>query len=249
MMQISYIVKQLLIVNILFFVATLFVPVATNYLALFYFETSAFKPWQPLTHLFMHGGWMHLVFNMFALYSFGTTLEYIWGGKKFLIFYILCGLGASVLHTLVSYYNFHQGLDVLQLNGFSKQQVIDVLENGMYVPSWLEFISKEQFVEMMQSYTVPVVGASGAIYGLLVAFAYMFPNAELSLMFLPIPVKAKYFVPVILGLDLYLGFSGKALFGTATGIAHFAHIGGALVGFLLMIFWKKNQFKANDWNS
>ena len=213
MMNITPTVKQLLIINILMFVGTIFVPQAKNILALFYFENPMFKFWQPITHMFLHHGFMHLFFNMFALYSFGSTLEHFWGGKKFLYFYIACGLGAAFLYTAVNYYDFN-------------------------------------FVGNSQVFSSVAVGASGAVYGLLVAFAFMFPNAELALMFIPVPIKAKYFVPGIVALDLFLGFKGDSIFGSGgTGIAHFAHVGGAAVGYLLMKSWKDNQFNKNRWDT
>jgi membrane associated rhomboid family serine protease len=206
-------VKQLLILNILFFIGAQFVPQATDLLALHYFESDKFKLWQPISHMFMHGGLMHIFFNMFALVSFGSALEHFWGPKKFLFFYFSCGIGAALIHSGINYYYFHDGLNT--------------------------------FENMIGALT-PTVGASGAIYGLLVAFAFMFPNAELALLFIPVPIKAKYFVPGIVLLDLFSGVTGYSIFGG--GIAHFAHVGGALFGFLMMWYWKKNQFSKNRWD-
>lgn len=248
MMNMTETVKQLIIINVIFFVGAQFVPAAQDFLALFYFENTSFKVWQPITHMFMHGGLMHILFNMFALYSFGSALEHFWGGKKFLFFYISCGLGSALLHTAVNYFSFHDGLNFLIENGFQKQEVISVLAEGKFDTRWQESMGNTNFTSFLQSYLVPVVGASGAIYGLLVAFAFMFPNAELALMFIPVPIKAKYFVPGLLLIDLFLGVSGKSIFGGSSGIAHFAHIGGALVGFIMMSYWKKNQFNDNRWN-
>ncbi len=249
-MQITETVKQLLIINVIFFLGAQFVPAMDGYLALYYFENPSFQYWQPLTHMFMHGGWMHLFFNMFALYSFGSTLEQFWGSKKFLFFYISCGLGAAVLHSGVNYYLVHDGVNTLVANGFQKEEIFAVLNQGrgMYSPAWAQFLSPSALENMIMSYSVPAVGASGAIYGLLVAFAFMFPNAELALMFIPVPIKAKYFVPGILVMDLYMGLNGGSIFGGSTGIAHFAHIGGAVVGFLMLWYWKKNQFEQNRWD-
>ena len=117
---------------------------------------------------------------------------------------------------------------------------------GKYDSRWTELLSKSNFESFISAFATPAVGASGAIYGILVAFAFMFPDAELALMFIPIPIKAKYFVPVIVGLDLFSGVTGFSVFGG--GIAHFAHVGGALFGFLMVWYWKKNQFNANRWN-
>jgi len=183
-----------------------------QYLSLFYFESEYFRFWQPFTHMFMHGDVMHILFNMFALVSFGSALEHFWGGKRFLFFYIACGLGAAILHTAINYYNIN------------------------YIPG------KEGLMN------VPAVGASGAIYGLLVAFAFMFPMAELMMIFLPIPIKAKYFVPIIVGLDLFSGTTGFSIFSGGGNIAHFAHVGGALTGFVLMMLWRNNKFKHTRWN-
>lgn len=250
MMPITNVVKQLLIINVILFGASFFVPVLTDYFALFYFETPMFQIWQPLTHMFMHASIGHIFFNMFALYSFGSTLEHIWGGKKFLFFYISCGLGAAVLHTAVNYYQVTSAVDVLVANGFTQDSVYQVLNSGrfMYNPEWAHFLSQSQIEQMLVGFGSYAVGASGAIYGLLVAFAYLFPNAELALMFIPIPIKAKFFVPVILLIDLYSGFSGSSIFGTSTGVAHFAHLGGALMGFVMVLIWKKNQFNNMRWD-
>lgn len=257
MMNVTETVKQLLIINILFFIGSQFVPVSYEYLALHYFESQKFHIWQPITHLFMHAGLFdslgvlhpenisHIAFNMFALYSFGSALEHFWGGKKFLFFYISCGLGAALIYSVVNYYQLHQVINVLVENGKNKSEVLNILYSGQYLTNWEEFISIKSLTNI---YAGTAVGASGAIYGLLVAFAFMFPNAELALLFLPIPIKAKYFVPVILLFDLYSGLNGNSIFGTSTGIAHFAHLGGALFGFIMMWYWKKNQFNANRWN-
>ncbi|ESU26384.1 rhomboid family protein [Flavobacterium limnosediminis JC2902] len=227
---------------------SLLVPATVDFLSLFYFESPNFKVWQPITHMFMHGGLMHIFFNMFALYSFGSALEHFWGGKKFLFFYISCGLGSALLHTAVNYYNFHEGLNLLMENGFQKEEILRILAEGKFDTRWEETIGASNFTEFLQSYIVPVVGASGAIYGLLVAFAFMFPDAGLALIFVPVPIKAKYFVPGLLLLDLFLGLKGNSIFGGGTGVAHFAHIGGAIIGFIMMSYWKKNQFNNNRWN-
>jgi membrane associated rhomboid family serine protease len=248
MMNITPVVKQLLIINILFFICSYFVPAANELLALHYFESPAFQPWQPITHMFMHGNIMHIAFNMFALYSFGSMLEHFWGGKKFIFFYISCGLGAAVLHTLVNYLQYHHGLTLLQEAGVSQDMIKAILTEGRYNEDILGIIPKSRLEDMFFAYNSPVVGASGAIYGLLVAFAFMFPNTELMLMFIPVPIKAKYFVPGLLCIDLVLGVGGNSLFGGGDGIAHFAHIGGALIGFLMMWYWKKDQFNQNRWN-
>lgn len=248
-MQITPTVKQLLIINILFFIGSEMVgEQAYNVLSLFFFENDKFQFWQPLSHMFMHGGIMHIVFNMFALYSFGSALEHFWGGKKFLFFYISCGLGSAILHTLVNYLMFHHGLNALIEAGFKPDEIYSLLNQQQMDTRWIETLGNDGLQNFTSAFAAPAVGASGAIYGLLVAFAFMVPNAELALMFLPIPIKAKYFVPGLLCLDLFLGLKGNSIFGGGTGIAHFAHIGGALVGFFMMWYWKKDQFRNNRWN-
>jgi membrane associated rhomboid family serine protease len=252
MMNITPTVKQLLIMNVLFYIGSMFVgEPAYRLLSMYFFESPDFHFWQIFTHMFMHAplpNIMHIAFNMFALYSFGSALEHFWGGKKFVFFYISCGLGAALLHTGVNYYFFENGINTLVANGFQKMEILKILSEGKYDNRWQEVLTVSDFQSFMGAYLGNVVGASGAIYGLLVAFAFMFPNAELALMFIPIPVKAKYFVPVLLLIDLYLGVSGGSLFGGSSGIAHFAHLGGALVGFLMMWYWKKNQFNSNRWD-
>lgn len=250
MMNITPVVKQLLIINVIFFIGTELVgPVTYDLLAMYYFENPKFEFWQVISHMFMHGGIMHIAFNMFALYSFGSALENMWGGKKFLFFYISCGLGSAALHTLVNYFVFDSAAQILISNGFSRDIIISTLAEGKYGVRWADYLSPAQMQSLIDSFRVPVVGASGAIYGLLVAFAFMFPNAKLALMFIPVPIKAKYFVAGILALDLFLGLKGDSIFGGGgTGVAHFAHIGGALIGFIMMYFWKNDQFDKHRWN-
>ena len=247
MRNVTETVKQLIIINILFFVGTLALgDIAYKYLALYFPENLSFQYWQPITHMFMHGGLMHIFFNMFALYSFGSALESVWGSKKFLFFYVSCGLGAALLHTAVNYYYFQDGLNTLMAQGFSKAEILAVL-NGKNNQQIIALLNSADMLNFVSAYVGTAVGASGAIYGTIVAFAFMFPNAELALMFIPVPIKAKYFVPGIVLVDLYLGISGKSIFGGG-GIAHFAHVGGALFGFIIMWYWKKNQFNQNRWN-
>ena len=237
-------VKHLLIINILFFVATqLYGDQMYAWFSLWYPENPNFEWWQIFTHMFMHGNFMHILFNMYALYAFGTPLERMWGRNKFLFFYFSAGLGAALLHTGVNYYLFNDGLQALPDSGIGKTELMQIITDGKYSPSWETVIGPDKVDSFLSAFSTPAVGASGAIYGILVAFAFTFSEAELMLIFLPIPIKAKYFVPLLILGDLFFGFTG-----TATGIAHFAHIGGALFGFLMMWYWKKNQFNNNRWN-
>lgn len=249
MMNMTPVVKQLLIINIIFFIGCEVVPAAQHFFVLFFPENPGFQIWQPITHMFMHGNLLHIAFNMFALYSFGSMLEHFWGAKKFLFFYISCGLGAALLNFAVNYYYYQEALNILISSGYPKGDILQVISEGKIVIKWKEILTVSQLDNFVNAYGGVVLGASGAIYGLLTAFAFMFPNAELALMFIPVPIKAKYFVPGILAVDLFLGFKGSSLFGSGgTGIAHFAHVGGALTGFLMMWYWKKNQFNNNRWN-
>jgi membrane associated rhomboid family serine protease len=250
MMNITPVVKQLLIINVIFFIGSQ-IPNTHAYelFSEYYFENDKFQYWQPITSMFMHANVMHIFFNMFALYSFGSALEHFWGGKKFLFFYISCGLGAAILHGLVNYLQFHNGLDILIQSGEKKEYIYDLLNKGKFDLNWPQVLGQSALDVFAGSFASPALGASGAVYGLLAAFAFMFPKAELGFMFIPVPIKAKYFVPAILMLDLILGLRGSSLFGAgSTGIAHFAHIGGALTGFIMMWYWKKNQFTKNRWN-
>lgn len=269
-MRMTETVKQLLIINIIFYIGSYFVATAYPLFSLYYPENNNFRAWQPLTSMFMHApmpNLMHIVFNMFALVSFGSALEHFWGAKKFIFFYISCGLGAALLHLGVSYFQIHSILDELSVLNLSAAD-LKILLNADYraifgsdgqmmagnVKTILENAkcSQEQFdllITAVQEFQTPSLGASGAIYGLLTAFAFMFPNAELALLFIPVPIKAKYFVPGILAIDLFLGFKGSSIFGSGgTGVAHFAHIGGALFGFIMMWYWKKNSFNKNRWD-
>jgi membrane associated rhomboid family serine protease len=249
MRNVTETVKQLIIINLLFFIGTQIVgEVAYKILALHFPDNVDFQFWQPISHMFMHGGFMHILFNMFALYSFGSALEHFWGSHKFLFFYISCGLGAALLHTGINYYYFNEGINTITATGMPREEILKVLAEGNINTRWQEMMTASQFQNFIGAYAGTVVGASGAIYGIIVAFAFMFPNAELALIFLPVPIKAKYFVPGLVLVDLYLGVSGQSIFGGGGGIAHFAHVGGALFGFLIMWYWKKNQFNSNRWN-
>jgi len=251
-MRMTETVKQLLIINIIFYVGSQFVATAYPMFSLYYPESNNFRIWQPITSMFMHApmpNLMHIVFNMFALVSFGSALEHFWGAKKFLFFYISCGLGAVLVHTGVNYYQYHHVLALLQEAKVPHDVIITILKEGKYNNSLLETVPLSTLESMYHAYSTPVVGASGAIYGLLIAFTFMFPNAELALMFIPIPIKAKYFVPIYMLLyDGFFGFFGNSFFGMGDDVAHFAHLGGAITGFIMMWYWKKNQFNKNRWN-
>lgn len=241
-------VKVLIIVNVLFFIGTLLSPdLSYKLFALYYVESENFHFWQLLTHMFMHGGFMHILFNMFALYMFGSPLEMRWGRNKFLFFYFSAGLGAAFIHLLVIYLQVHNGTDAMLAAGWNMNEVTNFLTTGQGGSNAiLDVMSQDKLNSIYTAYNTSAVGASGAIYGILVAFGLMFPNAELMLIFLPIPVKAKYFIPGLLLLDLFSGLTGVSLFGG--NIANWAHLGGALFGFIMAFYWKKNSFNDHRWN-
>ena len=264
-------IKHLLIINVIFFFAkNQFGDALYDLFALHYFQNPLFEIWQPLTHMFMHGGFQHLLFNMFALFMFGTAVERVFGQRKFLIFYISSGLGAVALTFAVYYIQIYPLLSELQSLGFSFDFIkevtrLDILSDRMfrgeilasklepvlssygYSMSQLNGDSFRMLFDLIVSSNGSMVGASGAIMGVLVAFGMLNPNAELMMFLLPIPIKAKYFIPGIIALDLFSAFTGVSIF-SPSNTAYIAHIGGALTGFLLMYFWKKNQFDKFRWN-
>ncbi|UJH92113.1 rhomboid family intramembrane serine protease [Antarcticibacterium sp. 1MA-6-2] len=240
-------VKVLLIVNVIFFIGTLMVGESTYRLfSLFFFQNDNFGFWQIITHMFMHGSFMHILFNMYALWAFGSPIEQMLGKNKFLFFYFSCGIGAAIIHSLVNYFHVQSGVNTLLEAGMTPGGIQQLLETGEYSTAILQSVSKDTLTSMYTAFNTPAVGASGAIYGILVAFGMLFPNVELFLLFVPIPIKAKIFIPILIAIDLFSGFTGYSLFGG--GIAHFAHVGGALFGFIMMWYWKKNQFNQNRWD-
>lgn len=246
--RITETVKILIIINVLFFVGKLAMPdLADRLFSLYYFENPNFNFWQPITHMFMHGDFGHILFNMFGLWMFGSPLEMQWGRNKFLFFYFSAGLGAALIHTLVNYYHFQAGFETLLSVGASENEIWDLVNNTLKEGSYRNLNELgNQAQNFFTSFNTPALGASGAIYGVLVAFGLMYPNMELMLIFLPIPIKAKYFIPVLILIDLFSGITGFSLFGQ--GIAHWAHIGGALFGFIMAYYWKKNSFNHKRWN-
>ena len=236
MNRITPVVKNLLIINVIFFIAKmLFADLHPEYyLGAFYFNSSLFQVWQPITYMFMHANYMHIFFNMFALYSFGSILEAHWGPKRFIKFYLITGLGALALQWGV------QAFEVYQITGsaFNPDAVTVDFATEM-VKLNLNGLTAQDGRTLMDIYSTPMVGASGAIFGLLVAFAMLYPNLEMYIMFIPVPVKAKYIIPVYIVIELVLGvgrFEGDS-------VAHFAHLGGALIGFILVRIWRnKNTY-------
>ena len=239
------IVKQLIIINVLFFLGSMSLGnAAYDLLALHYPQNPKFAPWQVVTHMFMHGSINHILFNMFGLWMFGGTLAQMWGRNKFLFFYLSTGLGAAALQLGINYFQISTIMGQLVEAGYSATALTETLQSGQYNTAWSNVISQAELSQLLTSFNMSMVGASGALYGILVAFAFLFPNTELMIIFLPIPIKAKYFVPILLASDLFFGFSSYSL----GPIAHFAHLGGAVTGFIMMWYWKKQEFNNNRWD-
>jgi membrane associated rhomboid family serine protease len=215
-------------------------------LGLYLPENEDFRLWQFFTSMFMHGNLGHLLMNMVGLLMFGEVLERMWGARRFLLFYLLTGLGAGLIYTAVTSWEVHAAITQLVEQGFNEEAI----RQGLNIPNpnaalmtmiqrtsaVVDATSGQALADVYLMFNSPVVGASGAIYGILTAFGLLFPNAKLALIFLPVPVAAKYFIPGLLLMDLFSGVTGVSIFGG--GIAHFAHLGGALIGFCLMLYWK-----------
>ena len=198
--NITPITKNIIILNVIVFILAMLIPQLNTYLAAYYPTSPNFKSWQIITHMFMHGGFMHIAFNMLTLASFGPLLERFLGEKKYILLYFLSGLGAYALNSLWIYY---------------------------------EMIAEEQFIN------VAMLGASGAIFGVVAAFTALYPNAEMMIMFIPFPIKAKILLPIVIVGSIYLGINNVG------GVAHFAHIGGAIVGYILIKIWGRNRYRIN----
>lgn len=240
MNRMSRAVTVLLIVNIVMFIVDRLLPKGGEQLlvlgALWYPTNPHFGAWQIVSYMFLHGGVGHIFFNMFALVSFGKILEQEWGTARFLFFYFLCGVGAALIQTGINWYEFQEIHRRVVAAGITPSAISSLFTTGSgELPA--DAAVRATLIELYGIYARPTIGASGAIYGLLVAFGFLHPNAKLSLLFVPVPVAAKYFIPGLLLLDLLAGVTGFSLFGGS--IAHFAHIGGAAIGFLLMLLWRK----------
>jgi membrane associated rhomboid family serine protease len=257
--QIPPVVKNLIIINVLLLLATYVLKNMDinleDYLGLHYPASEKFRLHQVFTHMFMHGGLTHLFFNMFALWMFGRVLESVWGPKRFLFYYLVTGIGAAALHTFVNYLSISSMQQAIEaytntpapelLDSFVKKhlanaspQVIDFINSWYNSPSDSSFAAEGQNLMkriLELNMDIPTVGASGAVFGILLAFGMLFPNTQLMLLFPPIPIKAKYFVIGYGAIELYLGITQPG-----SNIAHFAHLGGMLFGFFLIKYWNKN---------
>lgn len=214
-------------------------------LALHFPYQADFHLWQFLSHMFMHGNVTHIAFNMFGVYTFGSLLEQVWGTKRFLVFYLVAGLGAGLIYTGVNVYEFGTFIDYLSVHNVSTESIQSFLATRSPSAELSSRLTIDELVTFYSIYNGSMLGASGALYGILVAFAVLFPNGKIMLIFLPVPIKAKFFVPAIVGFDLFSELTGFSIFGG--GIAHTAHIGGALIGFILMMYWKKDLPKIPEY--
>jgi membrane associated rhomboid family serine protease len=215
------VVKNILIINVLAFVAQMTFENnpnirLENWFALHDVHSIYFKPHQLVTYMFLHGGFSHIFFNMFAVWMFGRTLENVWGSKRFLIFYLVTGIGAGLLHLLVLYFEMEPIMEIYRTLPPDRQ--IALVDDPMF------------------KVNVATVGASGAVFGCLAAFGYLFPNSMIYIYFL-LPMKAKWFVLLYAGMELYLSIRNSA----GDNVAHFAHLGGAITGFILVFFWNKRN--------
>lgn len=218
------VIKNLLIINVLVFIAQISASHGTgeltfieNTFALHTWQSPLFKPWQFITYLFLHGSFEHIFFNMFALWTFGSVLESLWGPKRFILFYLACGMGAALCHMIVLYFEMQPVAEFFKSLPYEQQQ--QILSNPNF-----------KLYE-------PTLGASGAIFGCLAAFGYLFPNTVLYLMFIPIPLKAKWVVIGYIAIEIFLALQNSA----GDNVAHFAHLGGAIFGLALVYFWNKNN--------
>jgi len=206
-------------------------------LKLYFFENPQFSAHQLISHMFMHGGVNHLLMNMLGVWMFGSALERVWRTKRFVIYYLVCGVGAALFYLAINSFQYNSAINEVLNQGVDKTSLLSALQEGKYLSQFDE--SKAALI-----YLTTLVGASGALYGLLLGFAWYFPNHKIMLIFLPFPIAAKYFVPALLGIDLLSGVTGFSIFGQ--NIAHFAHIGGAITGFILLnTFYKKRRVQAS----
>lgn len=258
MSSIPPVVKNLIIINVLLLLATYMLQNAgidlVAHLGMHYPASEKFRLHQIITHMFMHGGLTHLFFNMFALFMFGRVLESVWGSQRFLLYYFVTGLGAIALHTFVNFLEFNSIQNTIE--AFRNTPSPEILDQFVrrnlpqasvqvrdFIHSWYNDPSNSSYaaegIKLMErikqlKVDIPTVGASGAVFGVLLAFGMLFPNTQLMLLFPPIPIRAKYFVIGYGLIELYLGFSKPG-----SNIAHFAHLGGMLFGYLLIKYWNK----------
>ncbi|MEA1873653.1 MAG: rhomboid family intramembrane serine protease [Bacteroidota bacterium] len=242
-LNLTPVVQNLVIINVVmlilsFLAESLFAINLNEKLGMFYLGSDHFNPMQIVTHMFMHGGLGHLFFNMYALVLFGTVLEQTWGGKRFLIYYLITGLGAALIHVLVNYFHA-QAL----MSGISPEMLETIKTEGREILLSGKQYRDSAWASLNLIYNIPTVGASGAVFGVLLAFGMLFPNVRLQLLFPPVALKAKHLVIGYGALELYLGITQPG-----SNIAHFAHLGGMIFGFIMIKYFQRNQFNQNRWN-
>lgn len=228
------VVKNIIMINVLMLLAyyavqSVFGVNLNTILGLYFPKAEAFKPLQIVTHMFMHANFWHLFFNMYALFIFGQVLENVWGPKRFFIYYMVTGLGAALVHESVIAYEYSKLVNLL-----SPDQVQSVFNEGAALILQGKIFADPDMKSLQILLNTPTVGASGAVFGILLAFGMLFPNTQLMLLFPPIPLKAKYFVMIYGAIELYLAFAQPG-----SNIAHAAHLGGMLFGYFLIRYWRK----------
>lgn len=216
--------RNLLIINVLCWMGTLALGKygldLEQIFGLHFFMAPSFKLWQPITYMFLHDGFQHIFFNMFAVWMFGRIMEVQWGSKRFLRFYLLCGIGAALTQEICQYIHYEMAL--------SQYAMVSIGSSTIPMKAYLD--------------TILTVGASGAVYGILLGYGMTFPNNEIFIIPIPVPIKAKWLIIGYVILELGLGIRNSA----ADNVAHFAHLGGMLAGFLIMLYWKHKDRRAND---
>lgn len=225
------VVLNLIIINALLLAVTFLFKENIDFyqlLGLHYFTSDFFGTWQFVSYMFMHGDFTHLLFNMFALWMFGSILEQVWGPKRFLTYYMITGIGAGIVQLIVAYFRI-QSLEAVM----TPEQIENVYLHGAALLQEGKIFKDEAMAALSGVINYPTVGASGSVFGILLAFGMMFPNSMIYVFF-AIPVKAKYFVMIYGAIELYMGISG-----TQDGVAHYAHLGGMLFGFFMIRYWKK----------
>lgn len=238
--QLPQVTKNLLILNILMFIGTYVMRTQgvdlEEILGLHSFSSPLFRPYQLVTHFFMHGNFFHLLFNMLILLMFGAFLERIWGAKRFLIIYIVSAFGAVLLYNGISEYQLFEMRNQMTANGIDYSVIDNYLAQGRASQIDLSKLTFTQETYAIKEYTA-MLGASGALFGITAAFAILFPNTELMLLFPPIPIKAKYLIGGYFVLEVYLSFATRS----GDNIAHLAHVGGAIAGAILVLIWRKRS--------
>jgi len=234
--------RNLLIINVLVWLTYLVLLRSGTdlgrWLALYYPASHNFNSWQLVSYMFMHGSWAHIIFNMLGLYMLGSVLNHVWGTKRFLIFYFVTGIGAALIHILVTFIR----IQIVQAD-MSPEMIQMVYAEGTSVLNRGMNYTNEAMGSLNLLINRPTVGASGAIFGILIAFAILFPNEPLYIMFIPVPIKAKYLVIVISLASLFFGFANFP----GDRIAHFAHLGGMLFGLLMILYWRKTDKNRNHY--